>query len=167
MNTRSKALVIISGAALMLGAGNAAFGKSERDKGPKGPRAMLQAMDTNQDRKISLEEFTGGERMMITQFDANSDGIISPEEIDAAVTARAERMRSRFLEEIDANKDGSISTEEITSSREQRFAMLDANSDGFIDRSDMRERMRKRRDERGGWFGWGRGGDRGGNDDSN
>lgn len=159
MKTQSKAVVIFSGVALMLGAGNAAFGQQDTSDHPLNPRKMLQAMDADNDRRISKEEFENGEQMMLTSFDTSGDGTLSAAEIDAGLTKRMERMRERILGGIDTNSDGAIDAQEIAATRVQRFAQLDTNDDGFLDRTDMRELRKQRRkdgNKKGGWFNWNR-----------
>lgn len=90
----------------------------------------------------------GGERAALPAFgdlDANSDGAVTPEEMQAAMQARAE---ARFAQ-ADADGDGALSAEEIIALAEAdrgarmaerieaRIARADANDDGLLQPEEM------------------------------
>ena len=56
---------------------------------------------------------------------------------------RGPGMMKRMWTMADADKDGRISKAEFTAMSDKRFAVLDANSDGFLDDSE-REQAQKR-----------------------
>jgi Ca2+-binding EF-hand superfamily protein len=55
-----------------------------------------------------------------------------------------------MFERADANNDGSVSKEEFIAARGQQFSKLDRNSDGYLDSSDVPERLAERRKQNGG-----------------
>ncbi|GFE84741.1 hypothetical protein GCM10011487_67410 [Steroidobacter agaridevorans] len=54
------------------------------------------------------------------------------------------------FERSDVDKDGNVTREEFIAARGDHFAKLDRNSDGYIDSSDVPERLAKRRQLKGG-----------------
>jgi Ca2+-binding EF-hand superfamily protein len=85
--------------------------------------------------------------LLLQKFDANKNGVIDPAERKALKEARAKRRMNRhgkmiFLR-LDANKDGKLALAELPSSGKgagmrARFAQLDTNRDGFVDRAELR-----------------------------
>lgn len=68
----------------------------ERRRGRRGDRRdRAEALDTDEDGRISRAEYMAVESPMFDRLDANSDGSITPDELDAAVEARQERRERR------------------------------------------------------------------------
>lgn len=63
--------------------------------GKAGGMMSLDALDTNKDSKLSLDEALARPLSMFDQVDTNKDGTISPDERRAARAAMWEKMRSR------------------------------------------------------------------------
>ena len=88
-------------------------------------KKMFAAMDTNQDGKVSQEEFMSyymeyvekSRNPRFDKLDTNKDGMISREEYMAVSVAEAQKMGKGKFRRIDANKDGAISEAEL----EKRF----------------------------------------------
>ncbi|MEG3088728.1 EF-hand domain-containing protein [Sphingomonas sp. PB4P5] len=125
--------------------------------------------DANSDRKLSGDEIETGRRgEKLLRDDANKDGVITFAEATAAASAHftaqdedkdgqlsGEEARPRglrgmrgrgdmagmMLRHADTNKDGKVSRDESRAEADQRFDRVDANHDGFIDRTEM-EAMR-------------------------
>lgn len=71
--------------------------------------------------------------------DKNNDGILSREEIEAhALKTVVKRTADRMERRLDVNKDGKISLDAIEKHRAEKFAKLDKNKDGKLDRSEMK-----------------------------
>lgn len=135
----------------------------EGPRGPRGPMIQFEAMDANNDGKITQDEIDAHAAARFAETDTNGDGTISIEEMVARMTTeRAERIQKgaeRMIERRDANNDGVLSADEMGPRNGNRmFERLDANSDGAITKEEMeeaRERFAKR-------FGEHRKGERGG-----
>ncbi|WP_292077320.1 EF-hand domain-containing protein [Brevundimonas sp. UBA7838] len=90
-------------------------------------------------RQITRAEFVDARIARLTALDTNRDGVVSPEERAAAMQARrAERAGDRFAK-LDANSDGSISRTEF-----------DAGHAARPDRGPRAERAGHREGRRGG-----------------
>ena len=64
--------------------------------------------------------------------------------------AMAQMRGEGVFERSDVNKDGTVTREEFITARADHFARLDRNSDGYIDSTDVPERLAKRRQQKGG-----------------
>lgn len=64
--------------------------------------------------------------------------------------ALAQMRGEGIFERADSNNDGSITREEFVAARNDQFAKLDRNSDGYIDSSDVPKRLAARRQRGGG-----------------
>jgi len=98
-----KTLTLLSGAALLAGAGIALAqggpGPGPEGRGPHGDVTRQQVV-------AHVDEMFG-------RLDANRDGRVTPEEMHAAGEHRREEMRQHMFDRIDANHDGNISREEF------------------------------------------------------
>jgi len=92
-----------------------------------------QRMDTDQDGKISRDEWKGPADMF-DKIDKNHDGYITSDE--------RPRGRRFDMNQMDANHDGQISKDEWKG-RPQMFDRLDTNHDGFITKEEMKNRQKK------------------------
>ena len=71
-------------------------GDGERPRRGRGGRRGPAQLDTNDDQRISLDEFVDREGRLFERLDTNGDGVISASELDAAVEARQSRRDARF-----------------------------------------------------------------------
>lgn len=124
--------------------------KAEKPKAP--PLAqLLKEADANGDQKLDLAEIQtkapNYPQKRFTTLDTNQDGFLEAAEfpqkakVEGDDTARGE-MREK-LKAADTDKDGKLSQAEYTAgfpnAPVERFAKLDRNSDGYVDRSDRED----------------------------
>ncbi|MFN0057037.1 MAG: EF-hand domain-containing protein [Planctomycetota bacterium] len=109
-------------------------------------REHMQHADANGDRAIDRREFPGRPKRL-ERPDRNSDGQLDSTDRAEHRKQVRERVRTR-IRQADENRDGRLSRSEFPG-HDERFARLDANGDGFIDRAEFAQAMKKRRDQRG------------------
>ncbi|MBL7647084.1 MAG: EF-hand domain-containing protein [Candidatus Hydrogenedentes bacterium] len=128
-------------------AGDAGPGADGKAKKPALAR-LLKSADANSDQKLDLAEIHAklpnfpAERF--TALDKNQDGFLEAGEMPAPPkTEAAGEGRGAVgakLKAADTDQDGKLSQAEFTAAfpnaPAERFARLDQNSDGFVDRSD-------------------------------
>ena len=91
--------------------------------------------------------------LTLTAF--NSSSFAQEEVEEAAPFERAKEFRKKRFEkrqekkmrEVDTNEDGQIDLNEYLTHAEQRFNLLDANSDGFVTTEEQQEAHQKMREE--------------------
>jgi len=66
-----------------------------RGRGGRGPMSPPPDVDSNEDGRISREEFMAMETRLFDHLDSNEDGSITPDEMDDAVERRQDRRESR------------------------------------------------------------------------
>lgn len=108
---------------------------------------LIRAFDTDRDGKVTKDEFMATVRSRFAQMDLNNDGRITDEDLPPAMRGRnilagdsdgrgPGRRILRLLRDADANKDGVVTLDEALAAADQRFAGLDRNKDGVIDKAD-------------------------------
>ena len=117
---------------------------------------LLRVFDTNKEGKVTKDEFLSGVRRHFAEMDLDNDGRITDEDLPpmqrgrnilaggdagSGPTGRGVPML-RMLQGADANKDGVITLDEALAFAEKRFALLDRNKDGALDKADF-DAMRK------------------------
>jgi Ca2+-binding EF-hand superfamily protein len=86
---------------------------------------------------VDLQTFSRMEDL--TSADKNGDGMLSRDEIEAHALAQlVKRAADRIERRLDVNRDGKVELSEIEKQKEKRFALLDTNEDGKLDRQEMR-----------------------------
>jgi Ca2+-binding EF-hand superfamily protein len=119
---------------------------------PEQRERRFKSLDRNQDGKLDSSEFQGGPARF-AQLDRNQDGLLSRDEIpwldtgkpakpDGAApeeARRADRPPLGRLKAMDRDDDGRVGRDEF-SGPPAMFDRLDADHDGFIDRTDRKER---------------------------
>jgi Ca2+-binding EF-hand superfamily protein len=163
MISRKMLKITLLSSALLLSATSALANHHESgeadEKRPQREHSFAQ-WDTDQDGKISFEEFAGRERPEregLEQFDGNSDGVLERTELDDHLASRHQEARARAherFEDLDQDGDGKITREEA---HRAAFQRLDQDDDGFISDNEMRagrdrlhDRMRRDRDREQG-----------------
>ena len=101
----------------------------------KGPG--FARLDANKDGAVDLAEFTNMDRLK--KADANGDGILSQDEITAMIEkAILERKVERATRRLDIDGDGTVTLAEIEKQKAKRFALMDRNDDGKIEKAELR-----------------------------
>jgi len=95
----------------------------------------IRRMDTNNDGKISRDEWRG-KAEAFDKLDSNNDGFLTREELGAAIG----RARQRGIQQMDANSDSKISRDEWKGNP-KRFDRLDTNKDGVITQDELDARI--------------------------
>jgi hypothetical protein len=141
-----------------------AFGQTPdpQDEAPRGPRRegrqegrqggrqggrKIERMDTNQDGKISRDEWRG-DAEVFKRLDTDNDGLLSREDIQSQMRAGRRGGRGKGMgpggrggngarAKMDQNKDGQISREEWTR-KPEAFDRLDQNKDGALTRDELK-----------------------------
>lgn len=146
-------LIPALGALIVAGsiAGASPMGGMGRDHGP---RMDFDAMDTDNDGKLTRAEIQARGQERFKAADSDGDGALSAEEMVAAAQARAaERataMHERMLQWRDSDGDGKLSFDEMGSNRMVRMMeRADTDNDGAVSQDEMAQ-MRDKMGKRGG-----------------
>ncbi|WP_254775175.1 EF-hand domain-containing protein [Pseudoxanthomonas sp. GM95] len=133
-------------------AAGAAFAAPQDATTPPPPPKKL---DVNGDGKIDKKEAAASPELakQFDTLDKNKDGVLSRDELPRPPHGdrRHGPGRDDHMAKLDTNKDGKISAEEAKADPKfaARFAQLDVNKDGFVDKADFALKMKQHRDE---WF---------------
>ena len=118
-------------------------------------KASKMKLDVNNDGTIDRAEAAKHPRLAerFDQLDANKDGRLSADERPQRDMKRGKRGHHGMgmKMQLDTDRDGRISRAEAAKQPKlnERFAQMDVNKDGFLDRTDREARMATRRAE---WF---------------
>ena len=107
---------------------------------PEQPRRIgrWQRLDANSDGAIDQQEFVTAQRLK--EADANGDGTLTTDELVAMIEKqRAERLAARLTRRLDIDGDGKVTLAEIEKQKAERFALLDRNDDGKLERNELRQ----------------------------
>lgn len=109
------------------------------------PHKMLKQFDTDQDGKISREEFATKRAKGFERVDTDKSGGLSLDEMKARCkNERCTQMVTKRFAKLDKNNDGNIARDEFTSMT--MFDRLDKNKDGYISEEELpgrKARMKK------------------------
>lgn len=104
---------------------------------------MFDRFDSDASGTVSLDEFVNASNTRFTRMDRNNDGTVSDDEVDAFIAKRTRRIKDRILSRLDANGDGAITQAEFEASRRDRFARLDTDKSGEIEKVEAREGFKR------------------------
>lgn len=121
-------------------------------------RFDFEAMDADNDGKITREELEAHRSAEFDARDTDNDGFLSPEEMSAAILAKMNERMSRkvakMVERHDSDGDGRLSKEEMSQSKHRGgdfFDRLDEDGDGAISAEEMEEHKERHADRGKGW----------------
>lgn len=118
-------------AALGLSIGTAGAQSSSAAETPQVPR-VLQILDTNQDRKVTMDEIAAEQKRLIGAADLDGDGKLSVEEFRRRGRWFQRLHTTTLFDLLDANGDQTLSAEEIANPSARWFKRYDKNADGGI-----------------------------------
>ena len=152
------------GFALMAGQAGPPSGSPRSDARPDGPPgglpfrgALFKALDTNGDGELSAEEIANAPKSLL-QLDKDGDGKLSARELmqggppglggpgGAAGGFNAAEMIERRIKEADKNGDHKLQKDEVSGPLAAMFDKADANGDGEIDETELRQAMERLRE---------------------
>jgi Ca2+-binding EF-hand superfamily protein len=140
---------------LVVGLGAQSQEKKDVPKKAGDPEAfidlLLKQLDSNSDGKIAKSEARGKLADGFTKLDQNADGFLDRKELRAmAGIAALKKGPGPFaapgddFDALDRDADGRLTRDELKGSRLlERFADIDANKDGRLDRREFEARQRK------------------------
>lgn len=140
--------------------------KPEGCSGGHGPRGekMFAHVDTNSDGVITRSEFSGGAEKRFARLDANSDGAVTKEEFNqrsrgghakkgkgsegqkpnetrpapsAEQVARFKARHEARFASLDTNSNGKIEKAEMTAEALARFKEIDADKNGVLTKEEL------------------------------
>ncbi len=108
-------------------------------------------LDTNNDGAIDRAEAAASPRLAehFDKADKDGDGRLAGDELRHRHRWHHRGHRGHGMMKLDADKDGRISKAEaaVEPKFAERFAKMDFNNDGYVDRADFKARMEQRRGE--------------------
>ena len=112
---------------------------------------MMHRVDLNGDGAITPAEASAVHAVRFLKLDTDADGVITEAEMLARMQKRiAEKVAKRFAM-MDRNGDGRVERAEFEEGGTERFARQDTDGDGRVSREEFRAQR----------HGWGRGGHHG------
>lgn len=136
-----KVLLLLTSALLVLNTPIVTAEPSAPSAAP--PHKMLKQFDTDQDGKISREEFATKRAKGFERIDTDKNGSLSVEEMKARCkNERCTQMVAKRFAKLDKNNDGGIAKDEFTSMT--MFDRLDKDKDGYISESELPGRKAKK-----------------------
>jgi Ca2+-binding EF-hand superfamily protein len=109
---------------------------------------MLQRLDLNRDGAISADEAGAVRTVRFLRWDTDGDGVITEAEMLAAAQERIARRIAKKFARMDRNGDGRVERAEFDDRGAARFARLDTDGDGRVSREEIRARPHG---QRRGW----------------
>jgi Ca2+-binding EF-hand superfamily protein len=113
----------------------------------------LELADSNNDGKITRQEYIDARAAQFSRMDRNGDGVVDDADARerADQSAMGKRMAGAMRGRIDSNNDGKISKDEFVNAPRMLFDRFDADKNGELDAKELAaarsagERLRERR----------------------
>ncbi len=113
----------------------------------------LELADSNNDGKITRQEYIDARAAQFSRMDRNGDGAVDDADARerADQSAMGKRMAGAMRGRIDSNNDGKISKDEFVNAPTMLFDRFDADKNGELDAKELAaarsagERLRERR----------------------
>ncbi|MFM9939079.1 MAG: EF-hand domain-containing protein [Hyphomicrobiaceae bacterium] len=121
-------------------------------RGGMGPMAWLRDADANKDGIITLDEVLAAAEKRFVTMDRTKDGVVDAADFAALRKETVDYRVKRFIHHFGADKDNRVTREQFAAKAAERFARMDFDNNGVIDRSEQPGGMMR--------HGW-RGGERG------
>jgi len=121
--------------------------------GGRGMIGRLREADADRDGVVTAQEANAAAEREFARFDRNKDGSIDTADMEALRKETVDYRVRRFMHAHGAEPGGKITREQFAARANERFARLDRDNNGTIDRSEM--------PGRGRWGGRGRDGHHG------
>ena len=139
-----KVLLLLTGALLVL---NTPVFAAEAPTTGDTQHKMLKQFDTDQDGKISREEFAAKRAKGFERIDTDKNGTVSLDEMKARCkNERCTQMIAKKFAKLDKNNDGNIGKDELTNMT--MFDRLDKDKDGYISENELPGRRAKMQREK-------------------
>lgn len=115
----------------------------------------MARMDENGDGAIGPDEMGRNRIDRLKKADADGDGTLSQKEIEDMVLQRMVERRARHTaHRLDINGDGTVTIAEIQDRQAKRFAFMDRDSDGKLQRDELRHSHRFHKGHNGKHHRW-------------
>ena len=149
-----KNTVLLTTLAISIVAGSALSAGNEHKHGRHGPHLNFDAVDTNNDGKLTKEEMTAHMDARFDEADTDNDGLVSVDELRAQMKKRMEakldKRVAHVMDRHDENEDGLLNRDEMKPNRMGHMLKhADEDGDGTI----SREEFESMKDRRGKWHG--------------
>ncbi|MAU41657.1 MAG: hypothetical protein CMF31_08540 [Kordiimonas sp.] len=103
---------------------------------------MLHMYDRNEDGVVSADEFKQQHKKTFVAADDDGNAALDFEEFESFAemqkAAHQRAMRQHKFKMMDSNGDGKVSADEFSAKMDKRFARMDRNDDGTLDKKDRK-----------------------------
>jgi len=99
---------------------------------------MLEQFDTNEDGKLTQQEFDEARAGLLEKHDANKDGKLTLDEFEKLWLEIMRQRMVRGFQRLDKDGDAELSKDEYTKPFENLVERMDRNDDGALDYKDRR-----------------------------
>jgi Ca2+-binding EF-hand superfamily protein len=150
---------VLAGEGPGMGGGRGMMGGGRFGGGGAGPMlGVLRGADANKDGVITLDEALAHAGKEFDRFDRNKDAAVDKADFDALRKEMTDYRVKRFVHAFGGDKDSKVTKDQFYAKAKERFARMDANADGRLDREDFGGRPREGlRDRMQRWMGHDRG----------
>lgn len=141
MKMRAGIMGGVTGLIVLAGVSAVALASTDEAGGSPHRGEMYATTDTNKDGVISKDEFKARGDEKFNKLDTDKDGAVTKEEVSQEAARRAAEHSTKLFDYMDSNKDGKISHAEFDALGDNRFARMDDNGDGKLEKGEGRHGM--------------------------